>query len=821
MIAFFGKICYHRISEYADIDKEVFFMANGNGNRPVGRQRVGGGMGNSVGTHGGGLGTGPVGKQDAYSARRSGGGGGGYGGGGGGQRGIGGGKGGLIGIIIAVIVLLAGGGGGLTALLGGGGEETASQTQNSGITSLFGSFLGNSSYSDGTWTGSDNTGKLDSSSAAAKRTVLYGDARDTVTVMVYLCGTDLESKKGMATADLREMAQADLGSNVNLIVYTGGCSQWKTSGISNTAHQIYSVENGGLRLLEKDAGGRKSMTDPSALSGFISWCARRYPANRNILVMWDHGGGSVSGFGYDETKKDSGSMTLSSIAKALKDGGVSFDFVGFDACLMASVETALTVAPYADYLIGSEETEPGIGWYHTRWLTELGKNPAIDTPSLGKIIADDFVQTCAQQCRGQKTTLSVTDLAELSATIPDELTAFAKKTADTISGSGYEEVSKARGDTREFGASSKLDQIDLVHLSLLLDTAESRSLANALLSAVKYNKVGGGVTDAYGLAAYFPYRSASRVSTAVNQLDAIGFDDDYTACVKKFASLEVSGQAAGGGSTSPFGSLLGGLGGGSGSSGGVAELIGSLLGGGNGGFSLSSLLGSDRVFDRDIPEDTLIEVVEDARISSPLIWTEKDGRSVLSLPESEWAKVADIQLNVFLDDGRGYIDLGLDSIFEFTEDGDLIGEYDGKWVAINNQPVAYYFTDSVEEKGATVIHGRVPVLINGDRAELLVTFRNGGAEVSGVRYIYADGQTDTVAKAAELTDGDKIQPICDRYAYDGTYEDSYMLGGSFTYAGEGSLKVSDVTLNPADGTPIAAYMLTDRFAYEHWTEAIK
>lgn len=787
-------------------------MANESG-RPAGRQRIGGGMGQSVHTHGSGLGTGPVGKQDAYSARRSGG-----SGGGGGQR-SGGGKGGLIGIIIAVIALIVGGGTGLSGLFGGG-EDTSTQSQNSGVSSLFGSFLGNSSYSDGSWTGEDNTGKLSSASTAAKRTVLYGDGSDKVTVMVYLCGTDLESKKGMASADLREMAQAELGSNVNLIVYTGGCSEWKTRGISNTAHQIYAVEDGGLRLLNRDAGGRRAMTDPAALSGFIRWTAERYPANRNILVMWDHGGGSVSGFGYDETRKDAGSMTLSSVAKALKDGGVAFDFVGFDACLMASVETALTLAPYSDYLIASEETEPGIGWYHTRWLTELGRDPAIDTPSLGKIIADDFVQTCAQQCRGQKTTLSVTDLAELSATVPAELTAFAKKTADTISGSGYATVSKARGDAREFGASSKLDQVDLVHLSLLLDTPESRSLADALLGAVKYNKVGAGVTDAYGLAAYFPYRSASRVSTAVNQLDEMGFDDDYTACVKKFASLEVTGQAAGGGSTSPFGSLLGGLGG-SGSSGGVADLIGSLLGGGDGGSLLGSLLGSGRVFDRSVPQDTLIDVVEDARLSSPLIWSEKDGRSVLSLPESEWAKVADLQLNVFLDDGAGYIDLGLDSIFSFTEDGDLIGEYDGMWIAINDQPVAYYFTDSVEENGATVIHGRVPVLINGDRAELLVTFRNGGAEVSGVRYIYADGQTDTIAKAAELAEGDEIQPICDRYRYDGTYDDSYMLGGSFTYAGEGSLKVSDVTLNPADGTPIAAYMFTDRFAYEHWTEAIK
>ena len=41
-------------------------------NRPAGRQRVGGGAGKSVGTHGPGLGTGPVGKSDGYAQRRGG-----------------------------------------------------------------------------------------------------------------------------------------------------------------------------------------------------------------------------------------------------------------------------------------------------------------------------------------------------------------------------------------------------------------------------------------------------------------------------------------------------------------------------------------------------------------------------------------------------------------------------------------------------------------------------------------------------------------------------------------------------------------------------
>ena len=795
-------------------------MAIGKGDRPTGRRRIGGGKGKSVSTHGQGLGTGPVGKQDAYAGRKVDGNGGnargGLGslfGGGGTQSGAGtqsvGGKKSLLPTIIMIVVIVLVAWFVLPKLLGGNGGNA--------VSSLLGNFLGNSSYSDGTWTGKDNTGKLNStSSQATKRTVLRGDGSDKVTVMVYMCGTDLESKSGMASADLAEMAASDLGKNVNLLVYTGGCRQWKTKGISNSVHQIYALENKGLRLLKDDAGGKKAMTDPAALSGFIRWCKDNYPANRNILIMWDHGSGSVAGFGYDETRK-TGSMTLSSIAKALKDGGVTFDFIGFDACLMASVETALTLAPYSDYLIASEETEPGIGWDHTRWLTELGKDPAIDTPSLGKIIADDFVATCAQKCRGQKTTLSVTDLGELSANVPDELKSFAKSTADAINGKGYAEVSKARGDTREFGAECKLDQLDLVHLSLLLDTKESRALADAILGAVKYNKVGGGVTDAYGLSAYFPYRSANKVNTAVNELDAMGFDDDYTACVKKFASLEVTGQAAGGGSASPFGSLFGGSG--SAPSVNVSDLIGSFLGGSSDSL-LSSLIGDASAFDSSIPASSLLDAVTGSKLKENLAWEKKDGQYVLAISEAEWKKVADLQLNVFLDDGKGYIDLGLDSIFNFTDDGDLIGEYDNMWVAINKQPVAYYFIESTVEDDVTVIRGRVPVLLNGDRAELLITFRDDDPEISGVRYVYKDGETDTIAKAAELAEGDEIQPICDRYSYDGEYEDTYKLGDSFVYSGEGSLKVSDVTLNPADGTPVAAYMFTDRFAYEHWTEKI-
>lgn len=819
-------------------------MPNTPNNRPAGRQRVGGGAGQSVGTHGTGLGTGPVGKSDGYSQRR-----GGSGSPGGGQRGSsGGGRGKLILIVILIVVALVGGGSGLSGILGGGGDHSSGNNvtfatqppqSNSGISnsgSLLsallggsGGFTGNSSYDTG-WSGTNNTGKLNTSvnsAARAKRLALKGDGTDTATVMVYLCGTDLESKSGMATNDLKEMASASLLDRVNVIVYTGGCRQWKTNGISNTSNQIYQVQsNGKIKLLEKNRGSA-AMTKPETLTDFINYCKTNFPANRNELILWDHGGGTVSGFGYDEREKTAGAMTLPNIAKAVRNSGVMFDFIGFDACLMGTLETALVLEPCADYLLASEETEPGIGWYYTNWLSSLSKNPAIPTTELAKQIIDDFVSVCAQKCPGQKATLSLVDLAELSATVGDKLSDFATATADQISGKGYETVSKARGNTKEFGSSNKLDQIDLVHLALNLNTAESKALADTLLSAVKYNRTSSSVSNAYGISAYFPYRSAGKVNSAVKQLDAIGFDKDYTDCVKKFASLEVTGQAAGGGSASPFGSLFGSLGGSgssapSSSAGNMADIIGSLLGGGSSssGLDLAGMLGGAGIFDRSISEDVYLDTVESSMIDdNALVWLEEDGAKVLKLSEEQWSKVADLQLNVFLDDGSGYIDLGLDNIFNWTDNGDLIGEYDGMWVALNKQPVAYYYMDCASENGQTVTNGRVPVLLNGDRAELLVRFDANGGRIVGARFIYADGETDTVAKSfTELQDDDVIQPICDRYGYDGNYEDTYLLGDEIVYSS--SVTVTDVTLDPADGTPVASYVLTDLFSMEHWTPAI-
>ena len=811
-------------------------------NRPRGRVKNVTGAGKSVHRRGSGLGTGPVGKTgrtggmsggsfrptgSSGSSRPA-----------GGQRTTRSSGGGLSKILILIFVLLFGGGTGLTSLLGSSGESHESyepyepqyqqpqnnqsyQEQMSGfdLESLLGNLSGGT-VSTG-WTDADEaSGQLDTTvapGARAKYTEILGNGQDEMTIMLYLCGTDLESRSAMATSDLQEMLNADLSDKINLIVYTGGCSKWQNNVLSSRTNQIWKLEDGGLRVLN-DSVGSKSMTDPDTLSDFIQFCAKNYPANRMALIFWDHGGGSVSGYGYDEKFASSGSMDLAEIDQALASGGVKFDFVGFDACLMATTETALMLSDHADYLIASEETEPGIGWYYTDWLTRLSDNTSMPTIEIGKQIIDDFVDTCNRKTPGQSTTLSIVDLAEAELTIPKALANFSADTVELIREEKYAQVSNARSGSREFGASSRIDQVDLVHLAKNMNTAEGEALAQALLGAVKYNRTSPNMTNAYGLSIYFPFRKASMVDTAVDTYQQIGMDEDYLRCIQAFASMEVSGQAASGGTASPLPSLseLMGSTGSNGNTQMIEELLGTFLGG-----DVSSIFGlmegnSDFLSGRVLDESQMARyIAENSFDGSALTW--ENGR--ISLPEDQWELVQTLQANMFYDDGTGYIDLGMDNVYDFDDSGNLLAPEEITWIAINDQPVAYYHEFTLDDGTHYSITGRVPVFYNGQRAELILEFtdENPYGTVVGVRRIYNDGETETLAKTLDtVKDGDVIDFICDYYSYEGEYLDSYMLGEQLIVRGE--LTISDVYVDAAAAR--LTYCFTDIYNRQYWTNPV-
>ena len=718
---------------------------------------------------------------------------------------------------------------------GGSGQQSGGSSGGSGfdVSGLLSGYTGSNNVSNG-WSIPANTAVLDlevANGARPKRTQIRGNGQDQITIMIYMCGTDLESRYGMATKDLQEMCAANLNDKVNILLYTGGCSSWRTRGINN--NQIYQVTKNGLKWLADDTsnGRAKNMTDPATLSNFIRWCANWTASNaprtnRYDLIFWDHGGGSVSGYGYDETNVRSGSMDLSGINRALADGGVSFDFIGFDACLMATLETALVCSNHADYLIGSEEAEPGIGWYYTDWLTSLCANTSQATTETGKNIVDGFVNTCATQCRGQDATLSLVDLAELEKTVPSKMAAFSESTGSLIQSDNYKQVSNARAGSREFAASSRIDQIDLIDFANKLGTSQAKALTETLLSAIKYNRTSSGITNAYGLSIYFPYKSASKVDTMANIYKDIGMDADYTKCIKSFAGVETAGQIASGGSSSPFSMLEAFMGGGSGlsgssglmDSGGISSLLSAFMGGGR------SIEGIDRAQTEYLDDADAFDPKKAAEYISVnqfdpsyMVWKQnEDGEYVMAIADEQWDLIQSLQMNMFYYDGAGFIDLGLDNVYGgFTDDGRLIGDTAGYWVSVDGQPVAYYYEGTVIEGDTEIITGRVPAMLNGERVNLIIVTENGKGYIAGARPVYIDGETDTVAKAAELNEGDVIEFICDYYGEDKVYQKTYYLGEPVYYT-EG-MEISDTYVG--DDFQVT-YLLTDIYNQEYWTPVV-
>ncbi|MCK5130308.1 MAG: peptidase C11 [Clostridiales bacterium] len=657
-----------------------------------------------------------------------------------------------------------------------------------------------------------------SDDARDKRTVIQGNGKDVYTIMIYMCASDLESKSGMATADLQEILNADISDKVNIIVETGGAKTWKNNIVSNKTNERYQLTEEGMIRLE-DNLGRKIMTDPDTLSDFIKYTKKNYPADRYALIMWDHGVGSVKGFGYDEFALNQ-TMTLDEINTALDDANCIFDFIGFDACLMATYETALMLDQYADYLIASEETEPGIGWYYTDWISELSKNTSMSTLEIGKNIIDDFIAACYQNSLRDKTTLSIVDLAELSSITPEPFKAFAMSTGALIESEEYKMVSDARSGTREFGQTNRLDQIDLIHLAQNIGTDEADDLIDDLQQCIKYNRTSNTISNANGLSIYFPYGKLSAVGSMLNTYEEIGMDEEYSDCIKSFANLEVGGQAVSSGSGNPLGSLLGSLTGSSGGTNLIGGLLSSFLQGGNFG----DILGG-------APEDSNTDWVDPNQIAASqdyyennyfdnadLALTEKDGGYVLSMTDKQWDMIQNVNLNVFFDDGEGYIDLGLDNVYEFDEDDDLVIGFDGTWIAINGQVVSYYFISEEISGNDYTITGRVPAMLNDELVDLILVFDNDNpyGSVIGARTIYQEDPSIVAKGLIKIQNGDVIDFVCDYYTYDEEYDDSYLLGDQLVVTG--SLKISNVELDEAEW--MVCYKLIDIYNNSYWTPAV-
>ena len=282
------------------------------------------------------------------------------------------------------------------------------------------------------------------------------ESAETATVLVYMNGSDLESYAGEATSDIAEMLESGIGEKANVVIETLGTREWQNYGIASDHTQRYVIKNGKLELVD-DSLGQLDTTAPETLADFISWGVKNYPADRYMLIMWDHGAGPVYGFGVDEWQSEDAALTLDEMKQALEaNKDVHFDFIGMDCCIMSSLETYVALSPYCDYAIMSEDFEPGVGWSYTNWMSKLEANPGMSTVDLGKVIVDDMISAVKEDPENGEATLALVDMSAVDG-LYKAWVDFAYENKETLLSSNYSQEVEQHGRLDELanGASGE------------------------------------------------------------------------------------------------------------------------------------------------------------------------------------------------------------------------------------------------------------------------------------------------------------------------------------------------------------------------------
>jgi hypothetical protein len=366
-------------------------------------------------------------------------------------------------------------------------------------------------------------------------------AKKLRTLLIYMNGSDLESETGAGTADLKELCRSGVDEDaVNVVIFTGGANRWHAKAISDTQCEISVLKNG--KIAPVATVGERDMGDAGTLAAFIKFGLANYPAEHTSMILWDHGGGSIAGYGADE-KFDMSALTLRELEFAFAKAGLAdapLEFLGFDACLMANVETALIAAPYAELLVASESLEPGDGWDY-RAVQILGERDA-DGAAVSTALAEAYILSGGAEPT-EELAISVvrTDGAE---GVMGALGLLAERCREDLTRGGFAELTTARRGTKTFGDGTPqdayCDMIDVADFAAALSERypeEAADVRAALANAVAYNSYYSD-RDLGGLSAYHIFGGAADAAQYTLAVYAdLQMSEQYTRYLFDFADL--------------------------------------------------------------------------------------------------------------------------------------------------------------------------------------------------------------------------------------------------------------------------------------------
>lgn len=350
------------------------------------------------------------------------------------------------------------------------------------------------------------------STASAK-----GDAEREWTVMVYMNAKN--NLEPFALSNFHSMAEIGSTPKVSVVAQLGRPSSYRYTSEDGNWSGVYRFlvnQNTDPRTEQSlvdvaKSGDSTDMGSPLALKQFIQWSKKTHPAKRYMLVIWNHGQGwrfqlsankalklqssrgnltpqqiatvpaatpSVGGYRAVSSDDDTGKILYNREVQdviAAEFTTSKLDLLGYDACLMAMLETAYGVAPSVNVMVGSQELEPGSGWRYATWLDKLVAKPEMDAEDLSKAVVESY----RQQYRNEYlTTLSAVRLSAIA-----ELTKSLSDFSDAVRQAGDAELKalrKARVGVAAYGASVSPPLRTSVDLTALLKAYESNSKNAAL-----------------------------------------------------------------------------------------------------------------------------------------------------------------------------------------------------------------------------------------------------------------------------------------------------------------------------------------------------
>ncbi len=613
---------------------------------------------------------------------------------------------------------------------------------------------------------SSGSAAVASGNAAASPSSAAVSSKDSWTVLFYLCGSDLESESGLATFNLQELASTTLGDKVTFVIETGGSRSWQNTSVDPRYLTRYTISSDGFYEQQKLPSA--SMAVSSTFQDFVTWGVNSYPADHYMLVLWDHGGGSVYGVCNDElypyaTGLQNDTLTLTEIDAALANAGITFDVIGFDTCLMATYETAAKLAPYADYLVASEEVEPGSGWDYVSWPQWLGAHTEATGAQLGAEICDTYYTKCKLYNAADMATLSVVDLSKV----------------DALSNSFYEasrEIASATGDRKTlrslyyaslkatcFGGDTAYNMVDLGDLMRKTSEVVAEYYDDVIAdveNAVVYQVHGRSHSRVSGLSVFYPLDTSYTdefydfLDVAANipyaQFAAVMFGVYNTVDWNAYATAFTPTKAP------------------------VAEE----------GIAIDY---SERVNDEGQLEIVVTKGLDDiAQVS--------------------------IELSLFLPDQQAIVFLGSDyNVNGDWDTGVFADNFYGEWMAIDGN----WVSATLYEVGDDYNMYYIPVLLNGEEANLIA------------RYDFNDGAYEVVCACASFDGESKLAPKEMRALETGDVVDFRFTGyliesdetvtfnlGQVTWSDGTTMK--DVDLG--DGAYLFRFNLTDVLGKDHETD---